>query len=286
MTETGAIRRIDAHHHVWDLAVRDQPWTNDIPSLHRTFTVDELRPQLAAAGVTGTVLVQTVTVAEETPEFLALAAQNPEILGVVGWVDLTAPDCADRLAELNPGPGGDRLVGIRHQVQGEADPRWLLRDDVTRGLRAVAAAGLAYDLLVTPEQLPVAVEIVRRMDSVRFVLDHAGNPDIAHGGHETWRVAMRALAALPNVDVKLSGLLTRAADECDVQDIRPYTDTLLDLFGGNRVMFGSDWPVSTLRVDYARVVDVTDELLDACTGDERASVFAGTAIRSYRLAAS
>src|SRR3954465_5040021 len=142
--------RIDAHHHLWDLAVRDQEWTAGLPVLRRSFGLDDLRPELAAAGVDRTVLVQTVPVAEETPEFLALAAGAGAdvVAGVVGWVDLTAEDVAERLAGAQDAPGGARLVGIRRLVQTEPDPRWLTRPDVQRGLAAVGAAGLAYDVLV------------------------------------------------------------------------------------------------------------------------------------------
>ena len=143
---------IDAHHHVWDLAVRDQPWIagQEMAAIRRTFTVDDLRPAARAAGVGATVVVQTVTVAEETPELLALAAADPLVAGVVGWTDLTSPAVSDELARLAGGPGGGRLAGVRHQVQSEPDPDWLRRPDVIRGLRAVAAAGLAYDLVVLP----------------------------------------------------------------------------------------------------------------------------------------
>ena len=276
---------MDAHHHVWDLAVRDQPWTADIKPLRRSFTFDELRPQLSRAGIDATVLVQTITVAEETPEFLALAAAYPEICGVVGWVDLTADDVSARLAELRNLPGGEYLVGIRHQVQGESDPKWLLRADVTRGLRAVAEAGLVYDLLVTETQLPAAADAVRRHPDLRFVLDHGGKPPIAAGQFEPWRSNISMMSELPNVAVKLSGLLTEAAPTWTIDGIRPYADHLVDTFGPARLMFGSDWPLSTLRADYTDVVTVTEQLTAQCSPDERVAVFATTAITWYQLEA-
>jgi L-fuconolactonase len=275
--------RIDAHHHVWDLTVRDQPWTADIPALRRTFTFDELRPQLADAGISATVLVQTITVAEETPEFLALAGETPEIRGVVGWVDLTAADVTDRLAELNGGTNARWLVGIRHQVQGEPDPEWLLRPDVLRGLRAVADAGLAYDLLVTESQLPAAVGAVREVPELRFILDHGGKPPIASGEIEPWRQHITELAQLPNVAVKLSGLLTEARPDWAPDTVRPYAEHMLGAFGAQRTMFGSDWPVSTLRADYVDVVTVTSELLAGCSEAETAAIFGSSAASWYRL---
>jgi L-fuconolactonase len=275
--------RIDAHHHVWDLAARDQPWTADIPALRRTFTFDELRPQLADADIGATVLVQTITVAEETPEFLALADEMPEIRGVVGWVDLTAPDVADRLAELNDGTNARWLVGIRHQVQGEPDPEWLLRPDVLRGFRAVADAGLAYDLLVTESQLPAAIGAVRQVPELRFILDHGGKPLIAAGEIEPWRHHITELAQLPNVAVKLSGLLTEARPDWTLDTVRPYAEHLLAVFGAPRTMFGSDWPVSTLRADYVDVVTVMNDLLVGCSEAETAAIFGSSAANWYRL---
>jgi L-fuconolactonase len=275
--------RIDAHHHVWDLAVRDQPWTADIPALRRTFTFDQLRPQLADAGISATVLVQTITVAEETPEFLALAEETPEISGVVGWVDLTAADVADQLAELNDGTNARWLVGIRHQVQGEPDPEWLLRPDVLRGLRTVADAGLAYDLLVTEPQLPAAIGAVRQVPELRFILDHGGKPLIAAGEIEPWRHHITELAQLPNVAVKLSGLLTEAGPDWTLDTMQPYAEHLLGAFGAQRTMFGSDWPVSTLRADYVDVVTVMNDLLAGCSKTETAAIFGSTAASWYRL---
>jgi L-fuconolactonase len=275
--------RIDAHHHIWDLAVRDQEWTADLPVLRRSFSFDELRPQLRTAGVDGTVLVQTITVAEETPEMLALADATPEIRGVVGWVDLTAPDVAQRLTELCERPDGRWLVAIRHQVQGEPDPEWLCRADVLRGLEAVAEAGLAYDLLVKPVQLPAAIRAVRAVPQLRFILDHGGKPAIETGEREPWAANIGELAQLPNVAVKLSGLVTEAGPEWTVAELTPYAERLLETFQADRVMFGSDWPVCTLRADYGRVVDTAQEFVSGLSADDRARVFGATARHWYRL---
>ena len=276
--------RIDAHHHVWDLAVRDQPWTAELPGLHRSFDIAELRPSLLAHGIDATVVVQTITVADETPELLALAAREPLVGGVVGWVNLTAPDVADRLAALGSQAGGNRLVGIRHQVQGEPDPRWLCRDDVRRGLAAVARAGLVYDLLVVPSQLTAAVETVAALPELTFVLDHAGKPAIASGSLAPWRSDIRALAALPNVAVKLSGLVTEADHATwTVDQLRPYARTLLDAFGADRVMFGSDWPVCLLAGSYDDVIAAAEVLTGRLDATEQAAVFGRTAERWYRI---
>ncbi|MET4926187.1 amidohydrolase family protein [Streptomyces sp. PSRA5] len=277
---------VDAHHHVWDLSVRDQDWITGpaMAPIRRNFGVADLAPEAHAAGVGATVLVQTVTVPEETPEFLALADASELIAGVVGWTDLTAPDIADTLAALRELPGGDKLVGIRHQVQGEPDPEWLLRRDVTRGLAAVAAAGLAYDLVVLPHQLPAATAVTALLPQLTFVLDHLGKPPVASGGLEPWAGHIRALAARPNAVCKVSGMVTEAEwDSWTADTLRPYTETVLDAFGSARLMFGSDWPVCRLAASYAEVVDVTRTLTAELSGNERRAVFGGTATAVYGL---
>lgn len=164
--------RIDAHHHLWDLSVRDQPWTSDVPALRRTFTAAELVEALERNAIDATVVVQTIAVPEETPELLALTCTDPQVRAVVGWTDLTEPGIADRLAELREQPGGSALVGIRHGIQDETDPQWPATARGPPRITSVAAAGLVYDLLVRPDQLPCAVRAVRELPNVRFVLDH------------------------------------------------------------------------------------------------------------------
>lgn len=274
---------VDAHHHVWDLSVRDQDWITgpELQPLRRDFTVDDLAPEARAAGVDRTVLVQTITVADETPEFLALAAEHDLIAGVVGWTDLTRPDVADELARLRELPGGRYLKGIRHQVQGEPDPEWLLRADVRRGLAAVADAGLVYDLVVLPHQLPACVEAAADHPGLTFVLDHLGKPPIASGEREPWETAVRSLAALSNTVCKLSGMVTETdLTSWTVADLRPYADVVLDAFGPDRLMYGSDWPVCTLAASYGQVLDTAHEL----TGkSDRRQIFDTTATRVYDL---
>ncbi|TQE18525.1 amidohydrolase [Streptomyces ipomoeae] len=277
---------VDAHHHVWQLSVRDQDWITgpELAPLRRDFTLADLAPEARAAGVSATVLVQTITVPEETPEFLALAASSDLLAGVVGWTDLTAPDVADTLARLRAGLGGEYLIGIRHQVQGEPDPRWIVRPDVLRGLTAVAEAGLVYDLVVKPHQLRAAAEAAARSPELMFVLDHAGKPPIVSGALDLWAEEIRWFAALPNTVCKLSGLVTEADwGTWTVEDLRPYADTVLDAFGPERVMFGSDWPVCRLAASYGQVVATAQKLTAWLTPAERHEVFTGTAARTYGL---
>src|SRR5580704_5059795 len=247
---------VDAHHHVWDLGVRDQDWITgpELAVIRRSFWMDDLRPSAAAAGVTATVVVQTVTVAAETPELLRLAATDPLLAGVVGWTDLTSAAVADELAALCDGPGGDYLVSIRHQVQSEPDPDWLRRPEVIRGLRAVAAAGLCYDLVVRPHQIAAATYAAAAVPELTLVLDHAGKPPIASGEIEPWAREIRALAGQPNVMCKLSGLVTEAGPAAEPRDFAPFADVILGAFGASRLMFGSDWPVCLLACGYAEVI--------------------------------
>ena len=277
---------VDAHHHLWDLGVRDQDWITGaaLEPLRRDFLLGDYQPLAAQDGVRASVVVQTVTVGAETPELLALAATSDLIAGVVGWADLTAPDLTDRIAELTARPGGDKLVGLRHQVQSEPDPDWLTREDVLRGLAAVARAGLAYDLVITAGQLGAAARAAAAVPDLLFVLDHLGKPAIASGSTQPWARDLRRLAALPNTAAKLSGLVTEADwHRWRVADLRPYTDTALDAFGPGRLMFGSDWPVCTLAASLGEVLQAARDLTADLSAAEREAIFAGTATRLYGL---
>jgi L-fuconolactonase len=275
---------IDAHHHVWDPARRRHAWLDEFPALNRRFGLDDYERETAAAGVTASVLIQVLADADETAAFLGMVDKSDLVRGVVGWADLTSPAAADEIARLRALPGGSHLVGIRHLVQDEPDPDWLRRADVRRGLRAVGAAGLAYDLLVRPGQLPAALEVTGDLADVRFVLDHGAKPGIAAGNREPWASLISDMAARPNVYCKVSGLVTEAGPGWRPAYIAPYIDHLVDCFGPGRLMFGSDWPVCTLAASYAEVLDVARGPLGSRLGpDELAAVFAGNTITVYGL---
>jgi L-fucono-1,5-lactonase len=283
------MRIIDAHHHVWDLGVRDQDWITGpaLAPLRRDFLLGDYQPAATANGVAASVVVQTVTVPGETPELLALADSSDLIAGVVGWTDLTAPDIADRIAALREWPGGGKLVSLRHQVQSEPDPDWLTRPDVLRGLAAVARAGLVYDLVITAGQLSASTRAAAAVPDLVFVLDHLGKPPIAAGRTEPWAQDLRRLAALPNTVAKLSGLVTEADwRRWQVADLRPYAEVALDTFGPARLMFGSDWPVCTLAASYPDVLAAAQDLTAGLTAAEREAVFSGTATSMYGLLAA
>ena len=224
---------VDAHHHFWDTTKGrfEYPWmTGDAAGLRGTYGPAELRPLLSQAGVDRTVLVQTISSVEETEVFLATAAQTDFVAGVVGWVDLTDPAVGETISRLRSRPDGHWLKGIRHQVHDEADPEWLLRADVQRGIRAVGDAGLVYDLLVRPRELPATLHLARDLPEVRFVVDHIAKPPISAHGLEPWAELMRQLADLPHVSVKLSGMVTEADwVRWTIADLAPYAERLLGM---------------------------------------------------------
>ncbi|MET8547303.1 amidohydrolase family protein [Micromonospora zamorensis] len=274
---------IDAHHHLW---TADYPWlaAPGLESIRRDYTIADLVPRLDAASVTATVLVEAGRCdAAETAEFLALAAATPRIAGVVGWASLTDPALPATLAGYRCLPGAAKLVGIRDQVQAVADPGHLARPDVRAALAAIGAAGLTFDLVVHLGQLPACTEAARATPGATFVLDHLGKPRIDADGLAGWRAAVRDLAACDNVVAKLSGLLTEAGTGWRVADIRPYVDTALELFGPQRLMAGSDWPVCDLVASYAEAWTALDACLGELSPDERTAVLAGTATRTYAL---
>ena len=280
---------VDAHHHLWDPAERDYPWMagDALAPIRRRYGIDELREVTGNAGIDATVVVQAIGTVEETDSLLAAAAASDGLIaGVVGWLDLRAPSIADDIARLRDRGGAGLLVGIRHQVQDEPDPEWLLRDDVGRGLDAVAAAGLVFDLLVQAPRRDAAITALRRHPDLRVVVDHAAKPTIAAGETEPWLGQLGALAELPNTTCKLSGLTTEADwSGWSPADLAPYAAHVLDRFGADRVMAGSDWPVCLLAGSHADAWHATATLIDGLGTAERAAVLGGTAVREYRLAA-
>jgi L-fuconolactonase len=283
---TNGAPRIDAHQHFWDPARASYPWMVGaaLDPIRRAFTPEDLAPELAAESISGTVLVQTISSLDETREFLGLAARWDFIWGVVGWVDLTAPTVGDDLDALAAAPGGERLVGIRHQVHDEDDPEWLRRPDVRRGLSEVQARGLRYDLLVRAREIPAAVDTVAAFDNLQFVLDHIGKPRIVDGQDHEWQERMPALAVLPNVAVKLSGMVTEADwASWTPADLRRFTEPIVEWFGIERLMFGSDWPVCLLATSYRGVVSGLEQALGQLSVGDKARIFGLNAQRLYGL---
>lgn len=278
--------RIDAHHHLWDLAVRDQPWmTGDgMDPLRRNFGIDEYVAQARKNGIAASVVVQTVAEVSETEELLDLAAATSHVTGVVGWVDLAATDVGGQLDRLLARPSGAWLVGIRSLVQYEPDPGWLARPTVLAGLREVAACGLVNELLVLPHQLDAVATAASEVGESRFVLDHLGKPALATATWEPWATDLTVVAQCDNVSAKISGLVTEADwSAWTPDDVRPYLDHALSVFGPDRLLFGSDWPVCTLAASYERVVELAATFVGALSASDRAAVLGGNATEIYSL---
>ena len=271
---------VDAHVHVWDLRAQDHGWIPPGSPIRRDYGLGDLRSAVAGTPVERVVLVQVVNDAGETRAFLEHARAEELVAGVVGWLDLARPDVGEALDAL----GEPALVGIRHQALAEADPSgWLRSPAVQRGLSAVAARGLPFDLIIRPEHFPAAVESARAHPSLRFVLDHLGKAPIASGQLEPWATGLRRLAAEPNVSCKLSGVHTIAGPDATDADLAPFVEVALEAFTPARLVFGSDWPVSLQAAPYADVVDTAIRACASLSAAERDAVLGGTARELYGL---
>jgi L-fuconolactonase len=279
--------RVDAHHHFWDTTSGrfDYYWMSDeFAAIKGLRGPEQLRPLIDEKGIDRTIVVQTIPSTEETGDFLATAEATDFVAGVVGWVDLTDPAVGDTIAALQARPDGQWLKSIRHQVHDEEDAEWLLRPEVQRGLAAVKAAGLAYDILVRSRELPAALQTVRAHPDTRFIVDHIAKPDIKAGELEPWASRMRPLADVPNICIKVSGMITEADwDTWTPPDLEPYVHRLLEWFGPQRLMFGSDWPVCTVAGTYGDVYDAAVQALGDLSDEDRSWIFGRTATEAYRL---
>tara|TARA_R110002020_G_scaffold26380_4_gene85284 strand:+ start:147 stop:983 length:837 start_codon:yes stop_codon:yes gene_type:complete len=269
--------RIDAHQHFWRIADRQGQWPPaELGAIHRDFMPEDLQPLLAEAKVDGTVLVQTMESEADTAFMLELADQTPSILGVVGWANIKADDAPDAIAELAQHP---KLKGLRPMLQDIADDHWIDDPGLKPAVSAMIDHGLVLDALVLPRHLAALLNFARRSTRLPIVIDHAAKPQISEGRYGTWRRGMAALAALPNVHCKLSGLLTEAGEQ-KPQAVRPYAETVLELFGPERVIWGSDWPVLRLAGDYQHWLA---QCLDIVPADRHDAIFGSNAFRFYNL---
>lgn len=270
---------VDSHHHFWDPRRASYAWlTDERAAIRRPFGPEDLRPLLEKHGIDRTVVIEARSSLDETRELLALAAATDFLAGVVGWVDLADAGVAGTVADLRAAEGGAHLVGIRHQVRAEPDPEWLLRPDVLRGLAALADAGLAYDLLVNARELPAAREAARRVPALNVVVEHLGAPRVRDGADPEWAAGMAALAELPNVSCKVSGLVVGTAEA-----LAPFVDRLIDWFGEDRLLFGTDWPVCLLGASYDEIVARFEAVTAGLSEAGRAKAFGENARRVYGL---
>jgi L-fuconolactonase len=273
--------RLDAHQHFWRYSPETHGWITDgMAAIRRDFFPADLQPLLRRRGYDGCVAVQADQTLQETDWLLDLADRHPFIRAVVGWVDLRASNVAQVLASY---AGRPKLRGIRHIVQGEPDD-FMLGSDFQRGIAALAPAGLTYDILVYPRQLPAALSLVERFPHQAFVVDHLAKPDIKGGARHPWAPHMRALARHPHVFCKLSGLVTEADWHLwSPAQLGYYLEVALDAFGPERLMIGSDWPVCNVAADYDRTMAVVEDFVARLPARAAEAILGGTCARFYGI---
>ncbi len=274
--------RIDSHQHVWRIDRGDYGWlTPDLEALYRDFTLADVEPHRRACAIAASVLVQAAPTVAETEFLLSVAhASNGFVKGVVGWVDLASVEAIPKLTRLARDP---LFKAVRPMLQDLADPSWIARDGVMHTLAALPRLSLRFDALVTPVQLPALVDMLDRLEDLAVVIDHGGKPPIAAGGWQPWASLIAACARHPRVRCKLSGLATEAGAGWTIDRLRPYVAYLLDCFGADRMMWGSDWPVVEGAGGYRRWVAATVALLADRSDAERAAIWGATARRFYGL---
>jgi L-fuconolactonase len=273
---------IDSHQHFWRYDSGRDGWiTDEMSILKRDFMPEDLIPELRLNQMDGCIAVQADQAERETMFLLALAAEHQEIKGVVGWVDLSSPALAERLEYFSK---FEKLCGFRHIAQSEPDDRFLVREDFIRGIRQLRRLNYTFDILVYPRQLPAAIELVEKIPDQRFVLDHMAKPGIRAGEIEWWTRQMRVLAANPNVYCKASGLVTEADWHNWLDsEFTPYLDAVFDVFGPDRIMFGSDWPVCLLAGTYGKVKELLSKYVRQLPIDQQKKIFGLNAVSFYGL---
>ena len=273
---------IDSHQHFWQLGRFDYPWmSNDLGVLYRDYLPADLAPIIARNGITKTVLVQASNSIAESRWLLELADANSFIAGVVGWVDLASVEIDAQLDEVCAHP---KFKGVRHLVESESHDDWLVQPHVLSGLKKLSARGLSYDLLVHTRHLQYVPQVAERCPDLNLVIDHLAKPPIARNEFKDWSEALKSVARIPNIHCKLSGLVTEANwSSWQTNDLRPYVDHAFELFGADRMMFGSDYPVCLLASSYDRVLASFQELLGGLSDSDRDKIFGQNATRFYRL---
>lgn len=273
---------VDSHQHFWDIGRFEYPWMGpEVAPIAKTFMPPDLAPTLAGLGIDKTVLVQARSALEETTWFLELATEYDFIAGVVGWVDLLDPNLPRVLDHLL---GHPKFKGVRHQVHDEPDEAWMVRDDVLLGLRELAKRDIPYDLLLRPPHLKYVPRVVDRLPNLPLVVDHIAKPEIAHGTIDEWARDMERVAAIPHIYCKVSGMITEADwDSWTPADLRPYGEVVVEQFGYDRLMFGSDWPVCLLAGAYRQVWDAAHTTVGPLSDDAHAKVFGRNAATFYKL---
>ena len=276
------MRRIDAHHHLWRYTPQEYGWLDEsMSALRRDFLPKDLVAAMATAGMDGSVAVQARQTMEETRWLLRLADECEAIEGVVGWAPIAGEDFPGVMEEFEERP---KLKGLRHVIQGEKDENYILREDFNSGIRAMLGSGLVYDILIYERHLPQTIEFVDEHPEQVFVLDHIAKPMIREGLTEPWAVRMRELGRRENVWCKVSGMVTEADwSAWTPASLKPYLDVVVEAFGPQRLMAGSDWPVCLVACEYGRWFDVLREYFAGFSETEKDAVFGGTAAEVYDL---
>jgi L-fuconolactonase len=274
--------KIDTHQHFWKYNERDYGWmTSGMGKLRRDHLPADLSPFMAAAGIASTVAVQARQLLEESTWLLQLADQYSFIAAVVGWVDLSSGRVVEQLEQLSQ---HRKFRGVRHVVHDEPDDRFMLRESFLRGVSQLKRFGLTYDLLLFPQHLPIACDVVRRFPEQLFVLDHIAKPPIRTGEMQPWARDLKRLAEFANVYCKISGLVTEGNwNAWTAEDFEPYLDVVLDSFGPKRLMIGSDWPVCTLAADYTSVIRLETDYISRLSAGEQYAILEQNAMEFYSI---
>ena len=274
--------RIDAHQHFWEYHPEEYPWiTEELGVLRRNFLPSDLAPELIKSDLEGSIAVQARQSLTESRWLLSLAEKNSHILGVVGWVDLCSDQIDAQLAEFS---SHRQFVGVRHVVQDEPDNSFMLRPDFLNGIDRLKNHGLSYDILIFPKQLEAALQLVARFPEQLFVIDHIAKPSIKDGSLQPWQRHIKEFSKFPNVNCKISGMVTEADwENWKQEDMKPYLETVMETFSPNRLMYGSDWPVCLLAGNYCRIIDLAAHYISQLSTQDQELVFGGTAAQFYKI---
>ncbi|MFV0564707.1 MAG: amidohydrolase family protein [Flavobacteriaceae bacterium] len=273
---------IDSHQHFWQYNPESHAWIDDsMAVIRKDFLPSELEQVYLENDIDGCVAVQADQTDEETQFLLRLAEKHPIIKGVVGWVDLRRSNLEAVLLQYK---NNKKLKGFRHVVQGEPDHNFLLRPDFLRGIKTLEAYRYTYDILVFPHQLGAVLEFVKRFPNQKFVIDHIAKPYIKDGFFEGWAVLMKEISKYENVYCKLSGMVTEADYNTWTEaQLKPYMDLVLEAFGANRLMFGSDWPVCLVAGNYAQIKQLATRFISTLTQNEQKQIMGANAVTFYNL---
>jgi L-fuconolactonase len=275
--------KIDSHQHYWHFNTADYGWMGDNMSvIKRDFLPDDLLPELKSINFDGSVVVQARQSLEETNWLLQLAAEKPYIKGVVGWLDLQSEQAETQIAEFAKHP---KAVGVRHVIHDEEDIDFMLRPAFVRGVKLLEKYNLAYDILIFPTHLTNTIQFVKQFSENQiFVLDHIAKPLIKEGVFSPWKEEIIELAKYPNVYCKLSGMVTEADwNNWKPDDIKPYIDLVFEVFGVERVMIGSDWPVCLVAGKYSKVMNVVIDYISDLTEEDKLKILGGNTAKAYKI---